>query len=286
MGTGRVARALGRRLRELGWSVGAVTGRSLASARAAVHAIGGGQAFGEPTPKILNSNLILIATPDSAISAVAKNLAEIGGGSWRGKIVLHTSGALDATVLEPLAVLGASAGSMHPIQTFSDQNIPDLSQILFGIDGSPAAVQMARKIIRQMDGVAVRLSGPNKAAYHAAGIFACGFVLVLMETGTRLLMSQGFKRRQALRALLPLARQTLDNLERVGPHAAWTGPLSRGDFSTVARHVHALASQDAGAEYMEAYEVLSKLTANLLSSPNGTMLRHLEEIFAAAEVLK
>lgn len=286
VGTGRVARALGRRLRELGWSIGAVTGRSLASARAAVHAIGGGQAFGDPNPEILNSKLIVIATPDSAIATVAKDLSAIGGSSWRGKIVLHTSGALDATVLKPLADQGASIGSMHPIQTFSDQNMPELAQILFGIDGSPAALQMARKIIRQMDGVAVRLSGPNKAAYHAAGIFACGFVLVLMESATRLLMSQGFKRRQALRALLPLARQTLDNLERVGPHAAWTGPLSRGDFSTVERHVQALASQDAGAEYLEAYQALSRLTAKLLSSPTGTMARQLEEIFAAAEILK
>jgi predicted short-subunit dehydrogenase-like oxidoreductase (DUF2520 family) len=251
-----------------------------------VHAIGGGQPFGMLTPKILNSKLILIATPDSAIAAVAKNLSAIGGSSWRGKIVLHTSGALDASVLKPLADQGASTGSMHPIQTFSDQIAPDLSQVLFGIDGSPAAVQMARKIIRQMDGVAVRLSGPNKAAYHAAGVFACGFILVLMEAGTRLLMSQGFKRRQALRALLPLARQTLDNLERVGPHAAWTGPLSRGDFSTVERHVHALASRNAGAEYLEAYQAISRLTAKLLSSPTGTMLKQLEEIFAAAEVLK
>jgi predicted short-subunit dehydrogenase-like oxidoreductase (DUF2520 family) len=143
---------------------------------------------------------------------------------------------------------------------------------------------MARKIIRQMDGVAVRLSGPNKAAYHAAGIFACGFVLVLMETGTRLLMSQGFKRRQALRALLPLARQTLDNLERMGPHAAWTGPLSRGDYSTVERHVSALSVQDV--DYLEAYQALSRLTAKLLSSPAGTMAKQLEEIFTATAVLK
>jgi predicted short-subunit dehydrogenase-like oxidoreductase (DUF2520 family) len=284
VGTGRVARALGRRLRELGWSIGAVTGRSLASARGAVHAIGGGQAFGMPTAKILNSKLILILTPDSAIAAVAKNLSAMGGGGWRGKIVLHASGSLDFTVLKPLADQGASTGSMHPIQTFSDQNTPDLSQILFGIDGAPAAVQMARKIIRQMDGVAVRLSGTNKAAYHAAGLFACGFILVLMETGTRLLMSQGFKRRQALRALLPLARQTLDNLERVGPHATWTGPLSRGDFSTVERHVQALAAD--GAEYLETYRALSRLTAKLLSSPSGTMLKQLEEMFAAAGTAK
>src|SRR5580704_14410458 len=149
VGTGRVARALGRRLRELGWGVGAVTGRSVASARAAVQAIGAGQAFGTPNPKILNSKIILIATPDGAIEGVAKSLSEIGGGSWRGKVVLHTSGSLGLRVLQPLAEVGASVGSMHPIQTFSDQNMPDLSKVIFGIDGSPAALQVARKMIRQ-----------------------------------------------------------------------------------------------------------------------------------------
>jgi predicted short-subunit dehydrogenase-like oxidoreductase (DUF2520 family) len=284
VGTGRVARALGRRLRELGWGIGVVTGRSLASARAAVHAIGTGHAFAIPTPKILNSKVILIATPDSAIQGVAKNLSEIGGSGWRRKIVLHTSGSLDSRVLKPLADLGASTGTIHPIQTFSDQNMPDLSKVIFGIDGSPAALQVARKMIRQMDGVAVRLSGANKAAYHAAGLFACGFVLVLMEAGTHLLMSQGFKRRQALRALLPLVRQTLDNLESVGPRSAWTGPLSRGDFSTVERHVRALATGEA--EFLESYQALSRLTAKLLSSESGTMLKQLEEIFAAAAIMK
>jgi predicted short-subunit dehydrogenase-like oxidoreductase (DUF2520 family) len=284
VGTGRVARALGRRLRELGWSIGAVTGRSLASARATERAIGAGQAFAMPTPKILNSKVILIATPDSAIQGVAKNLSEIGGNIWPGKVVLHTSGSLDSSVLKPLADLGASTGTIHPIQTFSDQNMPDLSKVIFGIDGSPAAVQVARKMIRQMDGVAVRLSGANKAAYHAAGLFACGFVLVLMETGTRLLMTQGFKRRQAMRALLPLVRQTLDNLESVGTHAAWTGPLSRGDFTTVERHIRALGTGEG--EFLEAYKALSRLTARLLSSQSGTMLKHLEEIFAVAAISK
>ena len=282
VGTGRVARALGRRLRELGWRIGPVTGRSLASARAAVRVIGAGQALGAATPQILNSTVILIAIPDGVIEGVAKELSEIGGDAWHRKIVLHTSGSLDSSVLQPLADLGASTGSMHPMQTFSDQNMPDLAKCIFGIDGSQAAVQVARKMIRQMDGVAVRLSGANKAAYHAAGLFACGFVLVLMESGTRLLMSHGFKRRQALRALLPLARQTLDNLESVGPNAAWTGPLSRGDFSTVERHVNALAMGEA--EYLEAYRALSRLTAGLLSSQTGAMSKQLEEIFAAAAI--
>ena len=114
-----------------------------------------------------------------------------------------------------------------------------------------------------MDGVAVRLSGANKAAYHAAGSFVCVYVLALMEAATRLLMTQGFKRRQAMRALLPLTRQTLDNFERVGPLAAWTGPLARGDYSTIQAHVKALA--DFEPEYLDAYKALARLTAKTIA---------------------
>jgi len=284
VGAGRVGRALGRRLHELGWRVGGVTGRSISTARAAVRAIGAGQPLDAPTHQILNSSVILITTPDGAIESVAKNLALLGGSEWSGKVVLHTSGSLDSSVLQPLADLGAATGSMHPMQTFSNQNLPDLANCIFGIDGSPTALQVARKMIHQMGGVAVRLSGANKAAYHAAGSFACAYVLALMETATRLLMTQGFKRRQAMRALLPLTRQTLDNFESVGPLAAWTGPLSRGDFSTIERHVKALA--DFEPEFLEAYKTLSRLTAKVLAATPGAMLKQLDRIFDAAAVSK
>jgi len=284
VGAGRVGRALGRLLHELGWRIGGVTGRSISTARAAGRAIGAGQPLDAPTHEILNSRVILITTPDAAIEGVAKNLAQLGGKEWSGKVVLHTSGALDSTVLQPLADLGASTGSMHPMQTFSTQNFPDLAKCIFGIDGCPAALQVARKMIHQMGGVAVRLSGANKAAYHAAGSFACAYVLALMETATRILMTQGFKRRQAMRALLPLTRQTLDNFESVGPLAAWTGPLSRGDFSTIEKHVKALA--DFEPEYLEAYKTLSRLTADVLAAQPGAMLKQLDRIFGAAAVSK
>jgi len=284
VGGGRVGRALGRRLHELGWRVGGVTGRSISTARAAVRAIGAGQPLAGLTLQVLNSRVVLITTPDSAIEGVAKNLAQLGGKEWFGKVVLHTNGSLDSSVLQPLADLGAATGSMHPMQTFSNQSVPDLAKCIFGIDGCPAALQVARKMIQQMDGVAVRLSGANKAAYHAAGSFASVYVLALMETATRLLMTQGFKRRQALRALLPLTRQTLDNFESVGPLAAWTGPLSRGDFSTIERHVKALG--DFEPEYQEAYKVLSRLSAKVLAADPGAMLKQLDRIFDAAAVSK
>jgi predicted short-subunit dehydrogenase-like oxidoreductase (DUF2520 family) len=279
VGGGRVGRAIGRRLRQLGWRIGVVTARSTSSARLATRAIGGGEPANAFTRRILTSQVILIATPDGALDGVAKALALMGGDEWQGKVVLHTSGAVDASILKPLADLGAATGSMHPMQTFSDQNPPELAGLVFGIEGSSAALIVARKMIRQVGGKAVRLSGANKAAYHAAGSFACAHVLAVMETATRLLMAQGFTRRQAVRALLPLTRQTLDNFERVGPRAAWTGPMTRGDFSTVQRHVAALA--EFPREYLEAYKAISRLAAVVLSGDSAATLRQLDREFGA-----
>ena len=284
VGAGRVGRALGRRLRELGWQVGAVTGRSISTARGAVKVIGAGQPLDHLAHQVLNSSVVLITTPDDAIESVAKELARLGGREWTGKVALHTSGALDSSVLQPLAEQGAATGSMHPMQTFSNQNIPTLSNCIFGVDGCPAALQVARKMAHQMDGIAVRLSGANKAAYHVAGQFACAYVLASLETATRLLMAQGFTRRRAQRALLPLTRQTLDNFERLGPAAAWTGPLVRGDLSTIERHVRALV--DFQPEYREAYEALARLSVSVLAAEPATLLKRLDRVFGTETVSK
>jgi len=281
VGAGRVGKALGRRLHEVGWRVGIVATRSIPTARAAVRAIGAGQPAGQLTCHVLHSDVVLIAVPDSAIADVASDLARLGGNAWQGKVVFHTSGAMDCSVLQALADAGAATGSIHPMQTFSGQSVPDLAGRVFGMDGSPAALKVARKMIRQLGGVAVRLSGANKAAYHAAGSFACAYVLALLETATRLLMAQGFTRRQAVRALLPLTRQTLDNLEQIGPRAAWTGPMTRGDFSTLQRHADALS--DFPPEYLDAYRALSRLTAVVLSDDSSALLLKLDDIFGGRQ---
>src|SRR5574340_493021 len=96
IGAGRVGRALGRRLREEGWKIGAVVARSEASARRAVRFIGAGQAHAVAVRSILASQVILVAVPDDEIADVASELARVGGEELQGKVVLHTSGALDS----------------------------------------------------------------------------------------------------------------------------------------------------------------------------------------------
>jgi predicted short-subunit dehydrogenase-like oxidoreductase (DUF2520 family) len=280
VGAGRAGRGLGRVLHDLGWNIQVVADRNLTKARAAVRAIGAGMPADELNRQMLESAVVLIATQDGRIENVAKELAEIGGQEWQGKIVLHTSGGLDSSVLKPLADLGAATGSLHPMQTFGEQRPPELAGRMFGIEGSPAALKISRKMVQQMGGVAVRLSGANKAAYHSSALFAGAHVLALMETAIRLLTAQGFTRRQAVRAMVPLTRQTLDNFESLGPRAAWTGPIARGDYATMQRHVKALA--DFPQEYLEAYEALSRLAAVVISAEPDATKRHLDSVFGSS----
>lgn len=311
IGAGRVGRTLGKRLRQLGWRVGAVVTRSAPTSRAAVRAIGGGSPFTlpivarplrgarkgtalavpkatappgalAPEPKVVSKTLaadvILLATPDTALAPVAKALAEAGGRECRGKVVLHTSGALDRTVLAPLARCGAGTGSLHPMQTFSGRGIPELRNVIFAVEGDPKARRVALQMARALGGVPVIIDGRNKPAYHAAGALVAGHALALVEAATQMLIQIGFPRRRAMQTLLPLIRQMLDNFERLGPHAAWTGPIARGDYATVAKHKDALRRYPR--EFRQAYAALSLLAGRVLSKNPAAALKQIERVLA------
>ncbi len=282
VGAGRVGRALGRRLRELGWKIGAVITRSEASARRAVRFIGAGKPHAQMTRQIVSSRVILIAAPDDEIAGVAKELARIGGEELRGKVVLHTSGALNARVLDPVKTCGAAVGSMHPLQSFSGVAVPVLEGRVFAVEGDSLGVRVARQIARSLGGSPVQIPGGKKILYHAAATMAASNVLAMEEAAAQLLISVGMKRGQATRALLTLTRQVLENMEQLGPRAAWTGPLARGDFRVVEAHLEAL--RESPAEFALAHEALNRLAARLLSQDAATMLAGLDKMAAGTKV--
>jgi predicted short-subunit dehydrogenase-like oxidoreductase (DUF2520 family) len=284
VGAGRVGSALGRLLHKKGWRIGPVVTRSMQSARAATRRIGAGRPQAGISDAVLTADVILIATPDHAIGKIAKALGRLGNpnvagsNAWHGKTVLHTSGALGSDVLEPLAKWGAATGSVHPLQTFSSRNIPSLAGCTCAIEGSAAAARMAQRICRELEGVAVVLPPRQKAAYHAAAALAAGHVLAVIEAAARILVSAGFTRQRAIRALLPLTRQTLVNYERAGAKDAWTGPLNRGDFTVIERHLEAL--RRFPREYREAYDALSRLGVTVLAKGSISKKRQLERMLA------
>jgi predicted short-subunit dehydrogenase-like oxidoreductase (DUF2520 family) len=282
VGAGRVGRALGKRLREQGWRIGAVVTRSQSTARRAVRFIGGGKACAGISREVLAARVVLLATPDDELISVARQAAEMlrqaGRRKTRGVIFLHSSGALDASILDGLREHGAAVGSMHPLQTFSGVGVPLLEGKYFALEGDAPAVRAARSIVRSLGGLPVKISARKKRLYHAAAALAAGHVLAVEEAATRMLMTSGMQRHEAVSALLGLTRQVLENFERLGSRAAWTGPLARGDYRVILEHQEAMS--ELPAEYRNAYEALNRLCARVLANDAQSTLARLDKIAA------
>jgi predicted short-subunit dehydrogenase-like oxidoreductase (DUF2520 family) len=283
LGAGRVGRALGRLLHDHGWRILVVAARSEATAQKAAKFVRAGEPIPGISHRALAAKTILISVPDDAIPEIAAELARIGGQQLRGKIVLHTSGACDAGALQPVRAFGAFAASMHPLQTFNGVSVPPLEGKIFAIEGDAPAVRVARSIARSVGGVPVNINAELKPLYHAAGAFAAGLVLALEEAGVQMLRTSGLPQREALHALLSLSRQVLEHYEKLGPHKAWTGPLSRGDYGVVAAHEDAMARYHP--EFLEAYVAVSRLSGHVLAADPATVLGHLERLPRHSPVL-
>jgi predicted short-subunit dehydrogenase-like oxidoreductase (DUF2520 family) len=228
------------------------------------------------TRQILASRVILIGTPDDEIAVVAQKLARIGEEELRGRVVLHTSGAMDSALLDAMHERGAMVGSMHPLQSFSGVSVPSLEGKVFTIERKTQAVRVARQMARSLGGSPVRIAGSKKVLYHTVAAMAAGHVLAGEEAAPHVLLSLGMSRSESLRALLPLTRQVLENFETLGPRAAWTGPLSRGDYKVARAHLEAL--QESPEELAQAYEVLCHLATRVLAKDPSGVRAELEKI--------
>lgn len=262
IGAGKVGTALGYLLSRRGYQLTAIYSRSLVSAQNAAHIIGQGTASADIIISAQSAKIVFITTPDQAIEATCAEIAARQG-FVPGATVIHCSGALPSSALESARSCGAHIASLHPIQSFAEVNqaIKLLPGSCFGFEGDSQAEEIARQLVEALDGVWLVISTGDKPLYHAAAVFACNYVVTLLDIGVRLLEEIGIKRQDALPALLALLKGTVDNLEHLGLPQALTGPIARGDIKTVERHLQTLG--DKLPELVKLYSELGKQTINI-----------------------
>jgi predicted short-subunit dehydrogenase-like oxidoreductase (DUF2520 family) len=200
---------------------------------------------GQTAEALRGADLVLIATPDDAVSTVAGELADQDAVHAR-HVVLHLSGLLDRRVLLPLEATGAGLGSFHPLQTVADPaSAPgQLAGAYAGIEGDERALRAAERLARALGMVPVRIPPAAKPAYHAAAALVANYTAALLGVAERVAASAGVAPELAARIYLPLLEGTARNLVALGPVAALTGPVRRGDVRTIGAHLDALAPAD------------------------------------------
>lgn len=195
-------------------------------------------------------DLLLISVRDDLIAEVA---AQSAGRIGATRVAAHLSGFTSVTALAPLADAGCQIGSMHPLQT-----LPDPVTGAAALAGSWVAVTGAPALADFAVGLALYpflLADHHKPAYHAGASAAANFVVECLAVAEELFDAAEVP----LAALRPLVDRIVDNCFSLGPAAALTGPVARGDRRTVAGQIEVAMglSERLGDEYRRLVESLA-----------------------------
>jgi len=259
VGAGHVGRTLGRLFAARGvFAVQDVRTRSLASARAAVAFIGAGTAV---DAGMRPADVWMLAVADDAIAGVAEALAQAG--PMARATVFHCSGAKGAGELDALRRAGAVVASVHPVRSFAD---PAAVAAAFdgtfcGVEGDADALDVLLPAFEAIGARPVRIDPAAKTVYHAAAVFASNYLVTVMDAALRAYEAAGIPADVARELARPLATETLANVLRLGPAAALSGPIARGDAATVARQHAAVTTWDAPTGAL--YDALAAATWDL-----------------------
>jgi predicted short-subunit dehydrogenase-like oxidoreductase (DUF2520 family) len=199
-----------------------------------------------PPPWIAETDVVILAVRDDAISPLATALAAARAIQER-HVLLHLSGVQGQEALGPLVSTRAALGSFHPLQTIVEPELaPDrLKGAWAAVEGMPRAVEAGEQIARGLGMRPFRIATKSKAIYHAGAVFASNYLVVVEAVAQRLLRHAGLSDADAWAALRPLVQGTLENLTRLEPREALTGPVARGDAATIQRHLESLTQDDA-----------------------------------------
>jgi len=262
VGPGRAGTTVAAALVARGWTALAVAGRSLAAASTRAAADRLGATVMDVADAGRNADLVIVATPDAVIADTGAALAP----SLRpGALVVHLSGACARDELDKVhaARPDVEVGALHPLQSLPSPEVGlrRLPGSWCAVEGPPSVERLALSLgLRPF-----RVAHGDRARYHAAATIASNHLVALLGQAARIADAAGVPPE----ALLPLIRASVDNVDTLGPADALTGPVSRGDGDTVARHLEALAPHDA-----TTYRVLAR-EALALSGRDDAALREL-----------
>ena len=278
VGAGRVGAALATALARAGATVVGVWSRSEAGASRAGALAGVPAHHGALPVAISEATVVLVPVPDRVLSAVSGALLE-GGLLRNARAVLHCAGGIPAA--EALAPLRSAVpvGTFHPLVAIADpvRGAAWLSRCQVALEGDAEARAAGRDLAAVLGARAIELAAEALPLYHAAAVLASNHTVALVAAAAEVLAAAGVP--APVEALRPLLRSTVENLEALELADALTGPVRRGDVSTVERHLRVLADRAPGwVEIYRAGTIAAVRLARQLSQADPAVLDAMERL--------
>jgi len=261
IGAGRVGQALGHlfvqsRLVDLKY----VIDLDCSTAEQGIQFMGAGKPLStmddlEPT------RLYFLAVQDGQIESTAAQLSLKLDLSQ--SIVFHASGALTSDLLR---VTKASVASIHPICSFAtpQQAVESFEGTYCGVEGDSLALELLKPLFTKIGAKCIDIDASQKTIYHAGAVFASNFIPLLIESAIQCYLKAGISRKDAMNLVEPLAKNTLNNVFKIGVKSALTGPVVREDEGVIMKHQKELSHYLPGEErlYSVLTDELKKLVEN------------------------
>jgi predicted short-subunit dehydrogenase-like oxidoreductase (DUF2520 family) len=241
IGTGALGGMLAKALSLLGITIAGLYNRSAESLHVLNDEIKAHTTGSFPASVSAIGEVCFITVSDENIQEIAERLSSVSD-DFTGRLIVHCSGSKTSAKLSSLQQKGALVASFHPLQTFTASSSPeDLSGIYFDVEGDKEAVDFLKQLAEILGSSCIEIDPKAKPYLHAAAVMSSNYLVALIELSSKIAAMGGLEKAEARKALLPLMQQSLQNSsDSAFLSDALSGPIARGDASTVEKHIELL----------------------------------------------
>jgi len=262
IGCGRAAGSLARLWGQAGSvQIGGVCNRSLKSSRKAVEVVGAGTPLAA-IDQFDAADFWLIGTGDEQIAPTAVNICKLRAG-LENSIVFHLCGRYGTGILAPLTDSGCKVAAVHPVRSlaFEQISLADFEGTAIVAEGNDEALNALKSLFVSIGGVWLPVKSIDRGLYHAALSTISNVTKGVTWKAQNWLENAGISHQMAAALTQKLLAITVEDIARSGAKHSMTGPIVRGDTSTVEAHLDALA--DGHTADLDIYRVLARTVLEL-----------------------
>lgn len=277
IGAGRAGTGLGKYFIKKGIDTAGFFDMDKEKARKAAKSTGS-RFFNNLSEAAAAGDIFILSTSDDAIASAAKEL--FGVLNKKDVTIGHLSGMHSSIILKEI-FKAFPCFSLHPLHSFAGAEDNDLENIVFTLEGDEKGVKKISEEIKKAGNILNKINPEDKVLYHGACVFASNYVTSVLSKSMDLLKKIGIDYETSIKMLEPLVKGTVDSAFEKYPWNSLTGPVARGDISTVKGHLHELEKVDK--ETMNLYKALGRVTLELASR---NLLEDKEKIKSINELMK
>lgn len=255
--------------------IGAVCNTSEKTTLDAINFIGDGN-YCAAINALPSADITFITTADDAISTISEELCT-NPQLKSGSIIVHCSGVLSSDALMTVKEKNCYIASIHPMRSFAqpESSIVDYPGTYCAMEGDSDALAIISPLFTAIGSICYPIEKNKKSLYHAAGVFASNYIVTLAHQALSCLKEAGVDNDLAMKSITNLMYGTVANLEKnLSPERSLTGPMKRGDVSTLQMHMKALATIGKQGVYASLAKATLPLTT-LDEDTNEQMLQAL-----------